>query len=113
MLYILIINHYSMNTLIKQGFFNALGTFAYIALLVLAISHGSKLFGGEEQTILLPMAFLMLFVLSAAITGGLVIGKPILMYINGKKNEAVRLFFYTLGWLVVGIVIVLSLSLTQ
>ena len=100
-----------MNTLIKQSLFNAAGTLAYIALVVIAVSNGEKLFAEIPETILLPMAFLMLFVLSAAITGGLVIGKPILMYINGSKNEAVKLFFYTLGWLAVGIIILFIVNL--
>ena len=39
--------------------------------------------------------FLMLFVFSALLTGYLVLGKPIMMYVDGQKKEAVRLLFYT------------------
>ena len=40
---------------------------------------------------------LMLFVFSAAFTGTLVLGRPIVWYLNGKKREALSLLFYTLG----------------
>jgi hypothetical protein len=41
----------------------------------------------------------MLFVVSATIVGSLVVGRPILLFLDGKKNEALRFFGYTLGWL--------------
>jgi hypothetical protein len=40
---------------------------------------------------------LLLFVTSAAITGFLVFGKPVMLYIDGKKREAVSLLGYTIG----------------
>ncbi len=51
---------------------------------------------GRVNTILAPIALLMLFVFSAALTGFLIFGKPALMYIDGKKKEAVALLGYTL-----------------
>ncbi len=62
------------------------------------MSNGSKLFG-EEDTFFTPVAVLMLLVLSAAVMGTLVFGRPILMYLDGKKREAVMFLGYTLGWL--------------
>ncbi len=77
---------------------NALGTVAYICLVVLGIFNAEK-FLGEKETILVPMMMLMLFVLSATITSSLVLGRPLMMYLNGQKVEAVKLFLYTVGWL--------------
>ncbi len=93
-----------MNTLIQRSFINALGTVAYIALVAAIMQNAERFFGQTEDTILAPIVFLTLFVLSAAITGSLVIGKPILMYINNEKSQAVRLFVYTLGWLALALV---------
>ncbi len=42
---------------------------------------------------------LLLFVTSAAITGFLVFGKPAMLYIDGKKKEAISLLGYTIGML--------------
>lgn len=53
-------------------------------------------FADEPDTIFAPIIMLMLFVFSAAITGSLVLGRPILWYIDGKKKEAVHLLFSTL-----------------
>jgi hypothetical protein len=53
-----------------------------------------------------PLALLMLFVLSATIVGSLVLGRPILLHLEGKKNEALRFFGYTVGWLAILTVII-------
>ena len=45
------------------------------------------------------MAFLLLFVCSAAITGSLVLGKPVMLYLDNKKPEAIKFFLKTIGWL--------------
>jgi hypothetical protein len=48
-----------------------------------------------------PLAILMLFVVSATIVGTLVLGRPILLYLDGKKDQALRFFGWTLGWMAV------------
>jgi len=50
----------------------------------------------KEDTIFVMISILLLFVCSAAITGFLVLGKPIMLYIDGKKKEAIRLLSYTI-----------------
>lgn len=98
-----------MNSLIKRSLLNALGTAAYVALIATTLQHGEVIFGKMNRT-LGPIAFLMLFVLSATITGSLVLGKPVLMYMNGEKGEAVKLFLYTVGWLALCTVLLLASS---
>jgi hypothetical protein len=66
---------------------------------------------GPEDNLFSPIIFLTLFVLSAAITSSLILGKPILLFLNGEKTEAVRLFLYTIGWLAVALVILLIINL--
>ena len=46
-----------------------------------------------------------IFILSALITGSLVLGKPILLYLDGQKKEGITLLFYTM----IGLAIILAL----
>lgn len=84
--------------LIFLSFLSALGTAVYVALVALIISHGEKIFG-KMANFLGPVAFLLLFVLSAAITGALTLGYPAMLYFNGQRSEAVKMFFCNIGWL--------------
>ncbi len=82
----------------KLGAFHALLTAAYIACVSALMFYGFRLFGtNTEDTIFAPIAMLLLFVTSAAITGSLVLGRPILWYLDGKKKEAVLLLGATLA----------------
>src|SRR3989338_3027741 len=88
-----------MDKIIKRAVIDAVGTAIYVVLIVSFI-FSLQIFQKEEDIIIIPMAMLLLFVCSAAITGFLVFGKPIMLYIDGKKREAVSLLGYTLGVLV-------------
>lgn len=81
----------------KRGVANALTAFAYVIAVVLFMSGAGKLFGSREPGILAPIGMLMLFVLSAAVMGLLIFGAPVMLYIDGKKKEAVRLVAWTVG----------------
>ena len=72
----------------------------YISLVALVMTHGKTWFG-ETDTWMTPIAVLMLFVLSAAVTGTLVLGRPALLYMEGKKSEALEFLGWTIGWLFV------------
>lgn len=79
---------------------NALGTTLYIVLVAAFLSHASQVFGSKaEGTVFIPVAMLLLFVLSASVTGSLILGRPILWYLDGKKKEAVSLLMATIGFL--------------
>ena len=86
--------------ILKLAALNALSTALYIALvasLFFYLSHG---FGkNTADTVLIPFSMLLLFVLSASITGSLVLGRPILWYLDGKKKDAVSLLIATVGCL--------------
>ncbi len=88
-----------MNPLIKRSLLNALGTAVYIALVAAFMTNAERFLGNKPDTIFAPILALTLFVLSASITGGLVVGKPLLMYLGNEKTEAVKMFLYTVGWL--------------
>jgi len=87
------------NNLIVFSLLQALAVFAYIILVTQAISIAGQIFNKPDDKFWAPVAFLLLFVLSAAITGLLVLGKSITLYLEDFKKEAIELFGYTIGWL--------------
>ena len=90
-------NTTNMAKLVKRAFIDSVGTASYIVLVVLFIFSFQILFSEKKDIIIIPIAMLLLFVSSAAITGFLVFGKPIMLYIDEKKREAITLLIYTLG----------------
>lgn len=83
--------------ILKHAVTNTLLTALYIGLVASFLFYILPMFFSEKpDTVFAPIMTLMLFVLSAAITGSLVLGRPILWYMDGKKKEAVHLLFLTL-----------------
>jgi len=80
----------------KTALFDALATTLYIIIVSGFMFFGSTLKLGRVNTILTPIAFLLLFVFSTALTGYLIFGKPAQMYIDGKKKEALSLLSFTM-----------------
>ena len=85
-----------MGDVIKYAAINSLGTALYIIFVISSIHFLSQYFG-EIESIIVPILMLMLFVFSAAFTGTLVFGCPVIWYLDGKKREALALLFYTLA----------------
>ena len=85
---------------LQYAFINAFGTALYVMLVVLGISSLQSIVSSKD-TVLAPIAALMLFVCSAGITGFLVFGRPVILYLDGKKKEALSLLGYTLAILFV------------
>jgi hypothetical protein len=83
---------------IQQSFLHAAGVFFYTMLVASILTNGEKLFG-QMRNIYGPVAFLMLFVISATIVGLLVLAKPAMLYASGAKGEGVKFLGYTVGWL--------------
>lgn len=76
------------------GAAHSLGVLAYVSLVVTFMNNAQKIFGNDNPP-LTGVVALLVFILSALITGSLVLGKPIMLYLDGKKTEAVKLLFYT------------------
>jgi len=87
----------SMKNVIKYATINSFGTAVYVMFIASFIYFLGNAFSETSKTVFIPIAMLMLFVFSAAFTGTLVFGRPIIWYLNGKKREALSLLFYTLG----------------
>ncbi len=93
-----------MNKLIKYSLRHALGVIVYIFAVAAFMMNANAIFG-KEDTIIEVVVLLSLFTLSAAVVGSLTVGKPILMYLDGEKKDAVKLFGYTLLWLFLWLVV--------
>ena len=77
---------------------NSLGIVVYASLVAFVMFNGEKFFGKADD-FTGPLMILLLFVVSAVITGSLFLGRPIYLYFEGLKKEAIKLFFYTLTFL--------------
>ena len=82
--------------ILKQSLsFSALAV-VYIALVTTIMSHVGKLVGDQGKTFLGPIIFLLLVVTSVATMGLLIFGKPIMLYMDEKKREAVLMVISTI-----------------
>ncbi len=91
---------------------NAAGVFVYVSAVAWILFDGQVIFG-KASSFLMPLLLLLLFVVSASVTGLLVLGKPIHLYLSGLKKEAFTLLFATLGWLVVFFIAIVIVLLLQ
>jgi hypothetical protein len=96
--------------LLLHSFGHALLVIIYTSGVACIPFYGQRIFK-QKDTIFTPVAVLLLFVVSAAIVGTLVLGRPVLLYLDGKKPEALKMFGYTLGWLFLATIIFLGLNL--
>jgi len=87
-------------TLIKSAAINSFGVLVYVALIATLMHFIEKILGDTPDTIFAPIAVLLLFVTSAAITGYLVVGQPIMLFLEGKKAEAVKQFAYNIAFMI-------------
>lgn len=98
--------------LAKYALADSLGVLVYVLAVSLVMTSltESRLFAGME--FLGPATVLMMLVLSVAMVGTLIFGKPILLYLDGKKQEGVKLLVMTLLTLFVLTALVLAIGLT-
>jgi len=83
---------------------------AYIAGVAWIMQHAETIFG-KMQNFWGPVAFLLLFVFSALISGLLVLGRPAYLFLDGQKKEALKMLFYTASWLFAITILMLALNI--
>ena len=93
--------------LVQYSLVHSIGVLVYVYLVALVMQNGEKIFGKASDVISI-MGFLMLFVLSAAIVGSLVLAKPLMLYLDKDRKEALKLFAMTLGWLLILLIVVFT-----
>lgn len=74
--------------------------YLYIILVSLFMITAEDIFG-QIGSYLGITAFLLLLVISAGITGGLIVGIPAMKIIKGDKSKGILLFFANIGWLII------------
>lgn len=84
----------------KNPILNALCAIAYIAGLVSLVFYGQMIINvpfGDAPTVLIPIAFLSVFVFSAALMGYLFLYQPLLLILAGEKKQGTDLFLKTVA----------------
>ncbi len=105
------------NPITKYALINSLAAAAYITIVAFIMSNINRIVppdidDGGPRSILPAITFLTLFVISAAVMGLTIFGRPVMWYLDGKKAEAVKLALYTVGFLaILGIIFFVCLIL--
>jgi hypothetical protein len=96
----------------SEGPTKGLGVVAYVALIAGFIFRAEAWFGPMTSP-WGPMLFLLILVLSAAITGTLVFGRPAFLALQGNRSEALHVLATSITVIVIAaacIVIFIALS---
>ncbi len=99
------------HNIIKNAALDAGVTALYVTAIGSFLFYAPKVFGpASAHTALIPIVMLLLLVFSAALTGLLMFGRPILWYLEERKQEAFSLLIATLGiFLIITIVALATL----
>ncbi len=93
-------------------FYNAILAIAYIVVLVTGINFfATSMEGVVQETILLPMGALGILVLSVALMGYLFFYQPLLLILDGKREEGTKLFLKTVGAFAIATALVILTAL--
>jgi hypothetical protein len=90
------INKFSLPFL---AFLQATGLLIYVSLISLFMLSANQIFGNFPN-FFGPIAFLLLFVISATISALLVLGRTGFLFWEKRYKESFSLAFWTLGWLI-------------
>ena len=90
----------------KNGVRNALGVIIYIVAIALFLNNAQRIFGPRQMGAVGVILVLLLFIISALITGSLVLWQPAKLLLDGKKQEAGAMLFASGGTLVILLFIV-------
>jgi hypothetical protein len=82
----------------KKPFLHALGAALYIVIIVFVVQFVTSFLKNQNESIIIPMTMLSLFVLSAAVMGFLFLSEPIYLLIENKKKEAIAFFAKVVGF---------------
>ncbi|OGG01886.1 hypothetical protein A2Z33_01410 [Candidatus Gottesmanbacteria bacterium RBG_16_52_11] len=85
---------------VRLGFVQASGVAAYCSLVGILFYKGNEIFG-RVPNYFGPVAFLLLFSVSALICGIAVFYHPYRIFFEGKKQAAADLVVATAGWLLI------------
>ena len=93
----------------KNPFINALSASVYIFSVVAVMNFVTQPLRDKPDTFFAPITVLFMLTLSVAVMAFLFFYQPLMLFIEGKKKEAVNLFVKTVGIFAVFTVAVLIL----
>lgn len=93
----------------KNPILNATSAAAYIITVVTIMSFVTRPLRNKPDTFFAPVIFLSVLTLSVAVMAFLFFYQPLLLFIEGKKKDAVNLFVKTTG--IFGLITVVGLLL--
>jgi|SRR5665647_1519499 len=99
--------------LFLTGLYQSLGLIAYVMLVVFLLNWLSSTFGNKTvgNNPLFIAIFLLVFVLSALITGSIVLAYPIILFTRKMFKEAWWVLIFTVLWIIFYVIIFLTVSL--
>ena len=86
-----------MKSILRTALLNALSTTLYVTVVGSLLFYAAQIRMGQTKTIIVPIAMLMLLVFSAALVGVLIFGRPLLWYLEGRKQDSLFLLSGTLA----------------
>lgn len=93
----------------KNPLVNAICASAYIILIVSVMTFVTQPLKNKPDTFFAPITVLFVLTLSVSVMAYLFFYQPLLLFIDGKKKEAVNLFVKTVGIFAVFTAVVLML----
>jgi len=93
----------------KNPLINALGASVYIFAVVTVMTLATNPLRDKPDTFLAPITVLFVLTLSVAVMAYLFFYQPLLLFIDGKKKEAVNLFVKTVGIFAIFTTVILTL----
>lgn len=93
----------------KNPVLNAFSASAYILLVVSVMTFVTKPLRNKPDTFFAPITVLFVLTLSVAVMAYLFFYQPLMLFIEGKKKEAVNFFAKTVGTFAIFTAIVLIL----
>ncbi|OQY64747.1 hypothetical protein B6D29_04655 [Microgenomates bacterium UTCPR1] len=81
----------------KNPLINALSASAYIFIVVSVMNFVTQPLRNKPDTFFAPVTVLFVLTLSVSVMAYLFFYQPLLLFIEGKKKEAVNLFVKTVG----------------
>lgn len=81
----------------KNPLINALCASGYIVLIITVMTFVTKPLQNKPDTFFAPVVALSLLTLSVAVMAFLFFYQPLMLFIDGKKKEAINFFVKTVG----------------
>ncbi len=95
----------------KNPIYNALIAIAYIVVLVSTVFLAPTFIKLPDQSIFFPMAMLGTLVFSVALMAYVFFYQPVLMLIDGKRDDAIKFFLKTVATFAVCVLVLVACAL--